>query len=81
MSNASKKHMGAGAQGKGDGSGAMTDFQKDEVGENQILSNRDKSDHGQKRGLDGKGVQTDQRQDHSANRQVDLGDEDAVKPA
>lgn len=40
MANASKKHMGPGAQGKGDGSGANTELQRDLVGENDILSNR-----------------------------------------
>ena len=63
MANASKKHMGPGAQGKGDGSGANTELQRDLVGENDILSNRDKSRHSQERGLDGKQVQNEQRQD------------------
>ena len=68
MANASKKHMGAGAQGKQDGSGANTELPKDMVGENEILSNRDKSQHNDKRGLDGNKIRNDQRQDHPANR-------------
>ena len=68
MANASKKHIGPGAQGKGDGSGAHTELQRDMVGENDILSNRDKSRHSQERGLDGKQVQNEQRQDHAVNR-------------
>ena len=35
---------------------------------NDILSNRDKSRHNENRGLDGKQVRNDQRQDHAANR-------------
>lgn len=68
MANASKKHMGPGAQGKGDGSGANTELPDDKVGENQILSNRDKSQHSEQRGLDGNYVCNVQRQDHPANR-------------
>lgn len=70
MSRAGRRHMGAGSQGKGDASGARTILDKDMVGENDILSNRDKSQHRGNRGLDGKGTQTDQRQDHSANREI-----------
>lgn len=68
MANASRKHMGPGAQGKGTGGGANTELQKEMVGENDILSNRDKSRHNENRGLDGKQVQNDQRQDHAGNR-------------
>ncbi|GJE37216.1 hypothetical protein [Methylobacterium persicinum] len=68
MAKADKHHMGPGSQGKGSGSGGMTDLPEGVLGENDVLSNRDKSQHDQTRGLDGKGVQTDQYQDHSANR-------------
>lgn len=68
MANASSKKMGAGAQGKSDGSGAMDDLPRDMVGENDILSNRDKSQHGEERGLDSKHVQSEQRQDNPANK-------------
>ncbi|PIK73273.1 hypothetical protein CS379_09330 [Methylobacterium frigidaeris] len=37
-----------------------------------VLSNRDKSRHTDQRGLDSKTVQTEQYQDHSANRQIDI---------
>jgi hypothetical protein len=60
--------MGPGAQGKGSGAGARTDVPKDMLEENMTLSNRDKSQHSAPRGLDSKQVQTDQFQDHSANR-------------
>ena len=40
------------------------------LGENEVLSNRDKAQHDQARGLDSKAVQTDQYQDHAANRQA-----------
>lgn len=46
----------------------MTELPEGTLGENAVLSNRDKSQHDDERGLDGKGVQTDQYQDHSANR-------------
>ncbi len=71
MANASSRHFGAGAQGKSDGSGAMTDINKDMLPENMVLSNRDKSQHSRERGLDGKAVQTEQFHDHEANHLQD----------
>lgn len=71
MANASRKKMGPGAQGKGDASGAATELAKEDVGENDILSNRDKSQHNENRGLDGKNVRNEQRQDHPANQKPD----------
>ena len=68
MANASKKHIGPGAQGKGSGACAMTEIDKDEIGENMVLSNRDKSRHSEERGLNGKQVQADQYQDGVDNR-------------
>ncbi len=62
------KHIGAGARGKSDGTGAMTDLQEDLVGENDVLSNRDKSQDSAIRGSDSKFVQAEQYQDSSANR-------------
>ena len=73
MANASKTHMGPATQGKGSGTGAMTDLPEGVLEENMVLSNRDKSRHSGERGLDGKAVQTEQFQDHSANH---LRDED-----
>ena len=58
MANASNKHMGPGAQGKGDGSGANTELQRDMVRESDIFSNRHKSRHSEERGLDGKQCQS-----------------------
>jgi hypothetical protein len=66
MSNASKKHMGAGAQGKGDGTGALTNERP--LPENMVLSNRDKKQHSDDRGQDLKWVQTEQRRDHELNQ-------------
>lgn len=60
MANASKNHMGAGSHGKHSGTGAMTDLPEGVVGENEVLSNRDKSRHTQERGLDSKAVQAEQ---------------------
>ena len=68
MAKASKNNMGAGAQGKQAGVGAMTDVPADMIGENMVLSNRDKSQHPKERGYDGKRVQSEQLQDHSADR-------------
>lgn len=56
-----------GSQGKGSGSGAMTELDTDAVGENQVLSNRDKKQHSRERGQDGNAIKTEQGQDHSAN--------------
>ena len=66
MSNASKKHMGAGAQGKGDGTGALTNERPPP--ENMVLSNRDKKQHSDDRGQDSKWVQTDQQLDQALNQ-------------
>lgn len=71
MANASKKHIGVGAHGKGTGVGANTDTPEGMIGENTVLSNRDKSQHSEERGLDSKTVQTEQLRDHAANRPAD----------
>ena len=81
MAHASKTHMGPAASGKGSGTGAMTDdtILEGKLEENMVLSNRDKSLHSDERGLDGKAVQTEQFQDHSANhlREDERGGEGA----
>jgi hypothetical protein len=59
MANASKKHMGSGTQGKGDGTGALTELPEGILEENMVLSNRDKSQHNDERGLDSRAVQTE----------------------
>jgi hypothetical protein len=56
------------SQTKGGGSGGMTDLQDDLVGENDVLSNRDKAEASGDRGQDGKWVQTEQLEDHAANK-------------
>ncbi len=68
MANGDSKHFGKGTQGKGSGTGAMTELDKDAVGENEVLSNRDKKQHSKERGQDGNAIKTEQLQDHSANR-------------
>ena len=79
MAHASKTHMGPAASGKGSGTGAMTDdtILEGKLEENMVLSNRDKSLHSDQRGLDGKAVQTEQFQDHSANHLRDDERDDA----
>jgi hypothetical protein len=73
VANASKTHFGPAGHGKGAGVGAMTDdsILDGRLEENMVLSNRDKSKHGDQRGLDSKMVQTEQYQDHAANHQRD----------
>ena len=56
MAQSGKKHMGAGAQGKHDGSGGLSDEPR--LPENMVLSNRDKKQHSPARGQDGKWIQT-----------------------
>ncbi|MEE7506328.1 hypothetical protein ACLBXO_16175 [Methylobacterium sp. C33D] len=73
MANASRHKVGPGAQGKGTGSGAMSELPEGVLTENMVLSNRDKSRHSDERGLDSKNVQTEQYQDHAGNRQVAAG--------
>jgi hypothetical protein len=62
MAKADRKHFGAGVQGKSDGKGAMTSSDPD-LPENAVLSNRDKKQHGEERGLDSKYVETAQRRE------------------
>jgi hypothetical protein len=69
VANASKTSMGAGLQGKGDGTGAMTDLPDGVLGENMVLKNRDKSQHSAERGMDGKQIQTEQFHDHVASHE------------
>ena len=76
MAKAGKTSMGAGAQGKGDGSGAMTELPEGVLPDNMVLSNRDKSSHSDERGLDSRQVQTDQYRDHvGARRDFDAQEE------
>jgi hypothetical protein len=66
MAQVEKKHIGAGSQGKGDGTGAMT--AEANVPENMALSNRDRQEQG-RRGRDGKWIQAEQRHDSELNQQ------------
>ncbi|WFP62184.1 MULTISPECIES: hypothetical protein [unclassified Mesorhizobium] len=68
MASGGKKHIGRGSQGKGSGTGAKTELPKDRVGENDVLSNRDKKQHTKERGLDSNRIKSDQYQDNAANR-------------
>ena len=68
MAHASKNHMGPASQGKGSGTGAMTELPEGILEENMVLSNRDKKQHSDERGLDSKVIQTEQYHDHAANR-------------
>jgi hypothetical protein len=72
MANASRKQSGAGAQGKGDGSGALPG--NADIAENMVLSNRDKKLHSadrgpeQDRGQDSKWLQSEQRHDTESHQ-------------
>jgi len=66
-----KNTMGAGTQGKGSGAGGMSGDA--DIPENMVLSNRDKAQHPEGRGMDGKAILTEQFQDHAANRLPEEG--------
>ena len=69
MAKADRKHFGAGAQGKGDGTGAMTELDDEKVRKDDILSNRDKAQEAtDERGLDTRNLQSEEFKDHSGNR-------------
>jgi hypothetical protein len=44
------------------------DVQNDLIGDNMVLSNRDKTEHSRDRGQDSKWTQTEQLKDHAANK-------------
>ena len=75
MANASHKHIGAGTQGKGTGSGAMTTADTAAIPDNMVLSNRDKAQHSDERGLDSRMIQTEQMRDHANDRRIEDIDE------
>ncbi len=75
MAHASRKRFGAGAQGKGDGTGALSTAETEEIPANMVLKNRDKAQHSDARGLDGRAVLTEQMADHAANRRTDPEEE------
>jgi hypothetical protein len=64
------KHLGPASkgQGKGTGTGGMPDLQDELVGENTVLSNRDKAQHSRDCGQDTKWVQTEQLEEHDSNK-------------
>ena len=66
MAQVDKKHIGAGSQGKRDGTGAVTP--EANVPENRVLSNRDRREQG-RRGRDGKWIQAEQEHDSELNQQ------------
>lgn len=70
MAKADKKHFGGGAQGKGDGSGAMSSRTR-EIPDNAVLSNRDKAQHSRERGQDGKWIESEQRYEGELNQRKD----------
>ena len=75
MANASKTHIGKGAKGKGAGVGAMTTRPDGVLEDNMVLSNRDKSQHPQERGLDSRNVRNEQHQDSAYNQRRESEDE------
>ena len=69
MTKEGKKGVGSSARSKGSGSGAMSDIPDGLLGENDVLSNRDKASHSNARGQDSKRIQSDQYQDRVHNKQ------------
>lgn len=57
----------------------MTDVQNGLIGDNMVLSNRDKTEHSKGRGQDSKWTQTEQLKDHAANKKPRL--ERETRPA
>ncbi len=53
--------------GQSSGTGAMTEFEDEDVRKNDILSNRQKAQRAPGQSLDGKGVQVDEYKDNPAN--------------
>jgi hypothetical protein len=63
-----KPEAGSPLKSKGGGGGAMTDLQEEMLGQNSVLSNRDKAQSSSERGQDSRWIQTEQREDHVANK-------------
>jgi hypothetical protein len=58
----------AGSQGKKTGAGGMSNINTDQVGDNAVLSNRDKAQRTDGRGQDSKWIESEQLRDHAGNR-------------
>jgi hypothetical protein len=71
MTKEGKKGVGPSARAKGSGSGAMTDIPDGMLGENDVLSNRDKVSHSDARGQDSKRIQSDPHRDHAHDKRPD----------
>jgi hypothetical protein len=71
MTKEGKKGVGPTARAKGSGTGAMTDIPDEMLGENDVLSNRDKASHSEARGQDSKRIQSDQYQNHAHEKPLD----------
>jgi hypothetical protein len=71
MTKEGKKGVGPTTRTKGSGQGAMTDVPDGMLGENDVLSNRDKASHSETRGQDGKRNRSDQYQSHAHDKQTD----------
>jgi hypothetical protein len=69
MANANHKKLGEGIHHKGAGTGAMTEVPGNKIGDNEVLSNRDKSRRPDSQGLDGREIQNEQLQDQVHNQQ------------
>jgi hypothetical protein len=71
MTKEGKKGVGPSARTKGSGTGAMTDIPDGMLGDNEVLSNRDKASHSDARGQDSKRIQSDQYQNHAHEKPLD----------
>jgi hypothetical protein len=71
MTKEGKKGVGPTARSKGSGTGAMTDIPDGMLGENDVLSNRDKANHSAARGQDFRRIQSDQYQNNAHEKPLD----------
>jgi hypothetical protein len=69
MANANHRKLGEGVHHKRSGAGAMTEVPGNKIGDNEVLSNRDKSRRPDSQGLDGREIQNEQLQDQVHNQQ------------
>lgn len=68
MAHANHKKFGGHVQGKGDGTGAMSEIEPEDIEQSQVLSNRDKAQGSRDRGQDGRNNLTEQIEDHVGAR-------------
>ena len=71
MTKEGPKGVGPTTRSKGAGTGAMTDIPDGKLGENDVLSNRDKVSRSKARGQDSQRIQSDQYKSNVHEKQID----------